>query len=63
MAAWTDQAPLGWDVDDPEPVADATIFLLSDLARAISGEILHVDGGFHAVGAVPAHAASEAMSA
>ena len=37
--------------DDPAPVADAVCFLLSDLARGISGEILHVDGGFHAMGA------------
>ena len=49
--AWQRQAPLGWDTGDPEPVADAAIFLLSPLARAISGEILHVDGGFHALGA------------
>ncbi len=48
-AGW--QAPLGWAVDDPAPVADAALFLLSDLARATSGEIIHVDGGFHAVGA------------
>ena len=48
---WRSQAPLGWDVGDPGPVAGAILFLLSDLARAISGEILHVDGGFHAVGA------------
>jgi enoyl-[acyl-carrier-protein] reductase (NADH) len=38
-------------------VADAVCFLLSDLARAISGEILHVDGGFHAMGAPPGLAA------
>ena len=37
--------------EDPAPVADAICFLLSDRARAISGEILHVDGGFHAMGA------------
>ncbi|PZS07985.1 MAG: enoyl-[acyl-carrier-protein] reductase FabI [Solirubrobacterales bacterium] len=48
---WRAQAPLGWDVGDQTPVADAICFLLSDYARAISGEILHVDGGFHAVGA------------
>jgi enoyl ACP reductase len=57
--AWQEQAPLGWDVEDPAPVADAVLFLLSDYARAISGEILHVDGGFHALGAVPARAATE----
>jgi enoyl-[acyl-carrier protein] reductase I len=50
-AAWGEQAPLGWEVDDPAPVADAALFLLSDLSRATTGEILHVDGGFHAVGA------------
>jgi enoyl-[acyl-carrier protein] reductase I len=48
---WREQAPLGWDVEDPAPVADAICFLFSDYARAISGEIVHVDGGFHAIGA------------
>jgi enoyl-[acyl-carrier protein] reductase I len=48
---WGSQAPLGWNRSDPAPVADAVLFLLSDLARAITGEILHVDGGFHAMGA------------
>jgi meromycolic acid enoyl-[acyl-carrier-protein] reductase len=48
---WGAQAPLGWDTKDPSPVADAVCFLLSDLSRGISGEILHVDGGFHAMGA------------
>ncbi len=48
---WRRQAPLGWSTEDPAPVADAVCFLLSDYARAISGEIVHVDGGFHAVGA------------
>lgn len=48
---WSEQAPLGWAVDDPAPVADAALFLLSDLARATTGEILHVDGGVHAIGA------------
>jgi enoyl ACP reductase len=50
-ALWEQQAPLGWDVEDPTPVARAICFLLSDYSQAISGEILHVDGGFHAVGA------------
>jgi meromycolic acid enoyl-[acyl-carrier-protein] reductase len=52
-AVWPRQAPLGWRVDDPGPVADAACFLLSDLARATSGEILPVDGGAHAVATVP----------
>jgi len=50
-ALWEKQAPLGWDTADPAPVADAVLFLLSELARGITGEILHVDGGFHAMGA------------
>ncbi len=48
---WGKQAPLDWNTADPVPVADAVLFLLSDLSRAITGEILHVDGGFHAMGA------------
>ena len=63
---WERQAPLGWDLSDPTPVADACLFLLSPLARAITGEILHVDGGVHALGAaVPdgAGAAAEAEPA
>jgi meromycolic acid enoyl-[acyl-carrier-protein] reductase len=48
---WRAQAPLGWDVEDPLPVARAICFLLSDYAQAITGEIVHVDGGFHALGA------------
>ncbi len=48
---WRRQAPLGWDTGDATPVADAICFLLSDLSRGISGEIVHVDGGFHAMGA------------
>jgi enoyl-[acyl-carrier protein] reductase I len=48
---WPQQAPLGWDIGDPGPVASAICFLLSDYSRAITGEIIHVDGGFHAVGA------------
>jgi enoyl ACP reductase len=48
---WRRQAPLGWDVSDPLPVARAICWLLSDYAQGITGEIVHVDGGFHAVGA------------
>ncbi|HWI23220.1 MAG TPA: enoyl-ACP reductase FabI [Baekduia sp.] len=48
---WPDRAPLGWDLDDPIPVADTACFLFSDWSRAISGEIIHVDGGLHALGA------------
>ena len=47
---WLRRAPLGWDPKDASPVASAAAFLLSDLARGITAEILHVDGGFHAMG-------------
>jgi enoyl-[acyl-carrier protein] reductase I len=47
---WDGRAPLGWDAMDPAPVGDAVTFLLSDLSRGISGEMIHVDGGFHAMG-------------
>src|SRR3954451_17363245 len=49
---WPAAAPLGWDAEDPTPVARAVCFLLSDWSQAISGEVIHVDGGAHAVGAV-----------
>jgi meromycolic acid enoyl-[acyl-carrier-protein] reductase len=62
-SAWGTQAPLGWDVDDPNPVADTALFLLSDLSRATTGEIVHFDGGFHAVGAaVPAQLNRDSVS-
>ncbi len=48
---WRRQAPLGWDTGDPAPVARAICWLLSEYSDGISGEIVHVDGGFHAVGA------------
>lgn len=48
--SWNDRAPLGWDFSDPSPVADTIAFLLSDMARGISGELVHVDGGYHAMG-------------
>ncbi|MGZ4133428.1 MAG: enoyl-ACP reductase FabI [Actinomycetota bacterium] len=47
---WGMRAPLGWDVQDASPVGDVVAFLLSDLSRGISGELIHVDGGFHAIG-------------
>jgi len=48
---WAERAPLGWDVKDAEPVAKACVALFSDLFPATTGEMLHVDGGFHAIGA------------
>ncbi|HVW17481.1 MAG TPA: enoyl-ACP reductase FabI [Solirubrobacteraceae bacterium] len=62
-SAWRAQAPLGWDTRDPRPVADACCFLLSPYSSAISGEILHVDGGFHAIGAAVPPAADGGSSA
>ena len=48
---WPERAPLGWDVKDPEPAAKAVVALLSDWFPATTGEIVHVDGGFHSTGA------------
>ena len=48
---WSDRAPLGWDVHDSEVVARACVALLSDWLSMTTGEMLHVDGGVHAVGA------------
>lgn len=47
---WDERAPLGWDVGDPVPAARACAALLSDWFPATSGEIVHVDGGVHAMG-------------
>ena len=47
---WTERAPLGWDLSDPEPAARACVALLSDWFPATTGEIVHVDGGVHAIG-------------
>jgi enoyl ACP reductase len=47
---WNDRAPLGWSVRDPEVVAKACVALLSDWFPATTGEIIHVDGGYHAMG-------------
>ena len=48
---WATRAPLGWDLKDPEPVARTTVALLSDFFPATTAEIVHVDGGYHAIGA------------
>lgn len=47
---WDGRAPLGWDVNDPDPVARAVCALLSDWFPKTTGEIVHVDGGFHSTG-------------
>lgn len=51
MHTWSRRSPLSWDLRDPGPVADAVCFLFSDLARAITGEVLHVDGSAYAIAA------------
>ena len=48
---WSQRAPLGWDLRDPEPVAKACVALMSDWFPATTGEMVHVDGGFHAIAA------------
>jgi enoyl-[acyl-carrier protein] reductase I len=47
---WADRAPLGWDLSNPEPAARCCVALLSDWFPATTGEIVHVDGGAHAMG-------------
>ena len=47
--AWNDRSPLRWDAADPDPVARMVCLLLSDWTPMTTGEIIHVDGGFHAV--------------
>ncbi len=48
---WQQRAPLGWDLENPDPVARMVCLMLSDWTKATSGEVIHVDGGFHAVAA------------
>ncbi|MEJ7817572.1 MAG: enoyl-ACP reductase FabI [Thermoleophilaceae bacterium] len=48
---WGGRAPLGWDANDASSVAGTVCYLLSDLSRGVTGEIIHVDGGYHAMGA------------
>jgi meromycolic acid enoyl-[acyl-carrier-protein] reductase len=47
---WAQKAPLGWDLSNPEPAARGCVALLSDWFPATTGEIVHVDGGAHAMG-------------
>jgi len=49
LDAWEGRSPIHWDADDPGPVADTVCFLFSDMSRAITGEIIHVDAGYHAM--------------
>jgi meromycolic acid enoyl-[acyl-carrier protein] reductase len=49
--SWAERAPLGWDLTDQAPAAKAVLALLSDWFPATTGEIVHVDGGYHALGA------------
>jgi enoyl-[acyl-carrier protein] reductase I len=46
---WGKRAPLGWDISDPTDIARTVLWLLSDWSRRVTGEIVHVDGGFHAM--------------
>jgi len=48
---WGQRAPLGWDLQDRTPVGRAVVALLSDYLNMTTGELLHVDGGYHAMGA------------
>ncbi len=51
--AWARQAPLGWDPRDTVPVARSALAMLSDYLPATTGELIHVDGGYHAMGSPP----------
>lgn len=46
---WPDRAPLGWDMHDAEPVGRVACALLSEWMPAVTGELIHVDGGAHAI--------------
>jgi meromycolic acid enoyl-[acyl-carrier-protein] reductase len=48
---WQELAPLGWDVRDPTSVSRSCVAMLSDWFPMTTGEIIHVDGGYHAIGA------------
>ena len=48
---WWRRAPLGWDIKDKSPVGRSAVALLSDYLPMTTGEQIHVDGGYHAMGA------------
>jgi meromycolic acid enoyl-[acyl-carrier-protein] reductase len=48
---WAERAPMGWNINDADPVGRACVALLSDFFPMTTGEMVHVDGGYHAVGA------------
>src|SRR6476646_6028132 len=50
-SVWNERAPLGWDIRNTEPAAKAVVALLSAWFPATTGEVVHVDGGYHAIGA------------
>ncbi|KOG52496.1 enoyl-ACP reductase [Streptomyces griseoflavus] len=48
---WNHRAPIGWDLTDPEPAGRGVVGLLSDFFPKTTGEVVHVDGGVHMMGA------------
>ncbi len=50
VKVWDDRSPMEWDINDPEPAARGVVGLLSDWFPKTTGEVLHVDGGLHAIG-------------
>ena len=54
---WAERSPLPWDVNDPTPVANMICVLMSDFSTRVTGEVVRVDGGFHAVAAAGAPSA------
>jgi len=50
-STWGQRSPLGWNSEDRTPVAKMACVLLSDWSSSTTGEIVHVDGGYHAMGA------------
>ncbi len=56
---WSERAPLRWDSSNPEAVAKMICVLLSDWAPLTTGEVIHVDGGFHAISAAPAPSSND----